>query len=468
MTELRRAKLVPFDEQGQNPDEDAAIELDFNPETLTIRVQNTLQDSPGQRGRQRRQFVGSSSSTLTFDAIFDSTRPKNLPGEEPEDETPEGLDVRRRTRPIAEILQVANPSARHPAPKRVEFRWGTILFQGVIDSFSEVLEYFSPEGVPLRSKVSLSLKEQKFEYNVSDDERSQAQLAGFNGGGAGGSGPTSPSEALSKLGAGVANAGAVAAQNGLDSLLDIGLSGSLSFDASLSLGASVGLSASVDVGLDLGVGVDLGVSAGASLEVSASAALEVFGSAAVSAAVGGSVDLSATSQRAPSAAPPASPGPRAPWAPEGPAPGSRASGLSAIVNAERSSGAAPELPPAGRGAFTATAIGGAPASRSGQTMSGASASAAPVPVRGSPPRVASAVGAGPAGAVLGKARFRPSETASLAGARPRWEAGPSPSAVGGASPRPCCPGCGARSARPSSSSWGAGRGGSSGCGCGGR
>ena len=54
---LQRAVLVPFDQQGQNKVESAAITLDFNPETLTIKVQNSLQDVPGRKDRQRVQFA---------------------------------------------------------------------------------------------------------------------------------------------------------------------------------------------------------------------------------------------------------------------------------------------------------------------------------------------------------------------------------------------------------------------------
>src|SRR5262249_26575007 len=151
-----------------------------------------------------------------------------------------------------------------------------------------------------RSKVSLSIKEQKFEYQTDDTQR--AALASGLGSGPTGPGATSsgvsPTSALSSLGTDINQASDVASQNGLDSLLQIGVSGGLSFDASLSIGASFsgGLSisggASISGGLSLGVGVDLGFSAGASLDASVSggAAVDVFGGAAVQAAVGSSVD----------------------------------------------------------------------------------------------------------------------------------------------------------------------------------
>lgn len=448
--ELCRAELVPFNEQGNEVDEGSKIVLDFNPETLTMRVQNALQDRPARRGRQRTQFVGSSTSTLSFDAYFDSTRPKNEPGQSPGQERAEDLDVRARTGRIAALLQVSDPNAQHPAPRRVQFRWGSVVFEGVVESYTEVLEYFSPEGVPLRAKISLSLKEQRFEYQTDPEQR--AQLASFRGGAAngtgGGGGPRGVDDALGALGASISLAGEVAAQNGLDSLLELGASASLSFDASLSFEASLSLDASVSASasVDLGVGVDLAASAGASIDVSAGAALEVFGGAAIDAALGGGggVDVSATARgSARAAAGPVSSGPRAAWAPAGPAPGSRASALAAIVHAERASGAAPDVAEPARGAFSATAL----PSRTG----GAS-----VPVRGSPPRATTRSGAGPSGAVFEKERFRPTSERSLSGGRPKWEGLED---QGGASTaKPCCAACG----RAAAASAGARP-----CGCGG-
>lgn len=435
-TPLTRAELVGFGEQGTTPDESTKVALDFNPETLTIKVQNSLQDVPGRKGRQRTQFVGSSTSTLTFDAYFDSTRPKDEPGAGAGGARPEDLDVRERTKKIAAFLQVSDPDAQHPAPRRVQFRWGSIVFEGVLDQYSEILEYFSPEGVPLRAKVSISLKEQKFEYQIDSSKR--AQVASFNqrsgqlvpGVGGGGLGVDT---ALSGVGAGINSAGGVAAQNGLDSLLEIGVSGSLSFDAGLSV--SGGVRAEAD--LQVGIGIDLAASAGASLDVSSTAAVELFGGAAVSAALGAGVDVS-SSARAPARAQAGAivpVGPRAPWAPEGPEQGTRASELAAVVHAERRSGALPDIADPARGTFSATAV----PSR---------ASATPLPVKGSPPRIASRLG-DPVQSVFKKARHVPASVASLSGGRPSWEGASEDDASSSGGPsKSCCPTCGRSGARP--------------------
>ena len=40
------------------------------------------------------------------------------------------------------------------------FEWGSFVFEGYIDSYKETLDFFAPEGVPLRATLSLSLTEQ--------------------------------------------------------------------------------------------------------------------------------------------------------------------------------------------------------------------------------------------------------------------------------------------------------------------
>src|SRR3954462_4151823 len=103
MSSLKRARLVPYDAGGTNLQTAKAIKFDFNPETLTLKVTTGEQRDKARLGRQQRQTVGASSATLSFDAIFDTTRPKDLDHLESVDQNDEsGLDVRKRTKPIAD------------------------------------------------------------------------------------------------------------------------------------------------------------------------------------------------------------------------------------------------------------------------------------------------------------------------------------------------------------------------------
>jgi Contractile injection system tube protein len=356
-TKLTRAKLTPYAADGTTPLSDQTIKLDFNPDTLTLKVSTAQQQDKARRGRQQVQNTGAASATLTFDAIFDTTRPKShdlvVDGDRNDDTA---LDVRKRTGPIASWLGAIDPPKGSSdsgdgkpgkAPCRVEFQWGAIVFNGVITSHQETFDFFSPSGVPLRSKVQLTMTEQNFTYAVSAKRLAEAVAT------------TPPS-----------NVRDAATAAGANSLFDLG-PGALSLGFSASGGVGISLDASASLSLQLGVSADFGVSLDAGFSMSASAALDVFGSAALTAGIsasggggGSDVGQAGLSQLAPTpASPPGSTQPPSPWAPDGPAPGSAAAGLAASVNAMRAAGAAMP-PPGGPGALPSTS---------------------PLPVRGSPP-----------------------------------------------------------------------------------
>lgn len=164
---LAKAKLIPFRDppKANEPDEARAIPFDFNPETLTLKVSAGEARDPARRGRQQTQNVAASQATLSFDCLFDSTRPRQDDGAGAQNQPVKDRDVRGRTRAIADLLQSAEPGSK-PSPKRVRFLWGEFIFDGVVSQHQEVFDYFSPNGVPLRSKVSLTLTEKDFRYDV--------------------------------------------------------------------------------------------------------------------------------------------------------------------------------------------------------------------------------------------------------------------------------------------------------------
>lgn len=165
---LVKAKLIPFRDppNASEPDEAREIPFDFNPETLTFKVSTGEARDPARRGRQQTQNVGASQATLSFECIFDSTRPRVSDGANTLSSPVKERDVRKRTKAIADLLQASTPG-RQPTPRRVRFLWGEFLFDGVVSQHQETFDYFSAEGVPLRSKVALTLTEKDFRYNVT-------------------------------------------------------------------------------------------------------------------------------------------------------------------------------------------------------------------------------------------------------------------------------------------------------------
>lgn len=121
------------------------VVVDFNPTSLDYTVTNTLKSGKGTRPAQ---IVSQASAKLTMELLFDSTNT--------------GEDVRVRTRRVAMLMRPGggeDGKEREPLPT-VTFAWGWFKFVGYVDSFKEKIDFFSAEGVPLRSTVSLSMTQQ--------------------------------------------------------------------------------------------------------------------------------------------------------------------------------------------------------------------------------------------------------------------------------------------------------------------
>ena len=80
------------------------------------------------------------------------------------DTTESGEDVRNTTLKIVAMMkgpeddkQSQKEAASAPPRELVRFSWGTFLFNGSIQSLSETLDFFSEQGIPLRSTVKLTL-----------------------------------------------------------------------------------------------------------------------------------------------------------------------------------------------------------------------------------------------------------------------------------------------------------------------
>jgi hypothetical protein len=72
-------------------------------------------------------------------------------------------DVRRLTQKVIFFMtpQASDSDPKKLAPPGVSFRWGSFKFDGIVEGLEETLEFFSAEGLPLRSNVTLTLSQQK-------------------------------------------------------------------------------------------------------------------------------------------------------------------------------------------------------------------------------------------------------------------------------------------------------------------
>ncbi|MET1254241.1 hypothetical protein [Aliikangiella maris] len=134
--------------QGQDlPDsQQVAIAVQFNPESLDLTYTNSVQK--GQR-KQPPQVITETKAQLSFELIFDTTH--------------SGVDVRKITLDIAQLMDPKDPrkATRRDnsigIPAKVLFEWGTFKFEGYIDNIKEKLDFFSSDGVPLRSSLTVSM-----------------------------------------------------------------------------------------------------------------------------------------------------------------------------------------------------------------------------------------------------------------------------------------------------------------------
>lgn len=160
MTSPSKARLIELDDQMTGIRQGGKdVQVQFNPESLKIQYANQIQtNSSGggdqSQGNSGRQFVGAGTTKLSVQLWFDATSVEDGDGID---------DVRRLTQEVTYfITPKPDPNdSRKFLPPGVRFLWGSLLFDGLVDSLEESLEFFSPEGKPLRASISLGLSQQK-------------------------------------------------------------------------------------------------------------------------------------------------------------------------------------------------------------------------------------------------------------------------------------------------------------------
>lgn len=249
-----KAKLFKVDQAnpGNEPGVGStdAVLVQFNPTSLSYSVQNTLEKKG--RDANAKQFVAQTTAKLEFDLVFDSTH--------------DGADVRGETDRIKQFLNPGDKSSnKDQAPALVGFRWGTYLFKGILESFKENLDFFSAEGVPLRSTLKIGLSSQDPKDVFAELPAGHPDAAAAAGGGV--SLAAMGQRGTSGMAAQGGNAGAgraLAASNGFESMRNPGAGVAAVASGGVQLKAAVGFSAGVSVGVGLGLGIGASAGAGAS------------------------------------------------------------------------------------------------------------------------------------------------------------------------------------------------------------
>ena len=276
------ASLVVVTGANDQVDESTRVPVHFNPTSLQLGVSNELKDT---KNNERKQYIAKSSAKLTMDLVFDTTE--------------SGADVAATTRKIQAFLVPETPpgqsAARETPPPLVLFEWGALRFKGIAENYRETIDYFSPEGVPLRSSVNLTLSRQD---KVFDEAPA----------GAGGGGGVSVSAGIggsAQLAAGIGSPGAargIASLNGEESLrfsagASLTVSGGVQLKsaAAFSTGASAGVGGSAGLSLGAGAGLSIGGSAGLSARAGLSATEGAFAGLCTTSSSGASVSVDTAS-----------------------------------------------------------------------------------------------------------------------------------------------------------------------------
>jgi len=186
--QMAKAVLIPMDGDQVETDPAQHIPVQFNPASLRVTLSNTLKaDNRGGASAAAAQYVDKSESSLAVELLFDTSRDlSHTVAYDAGDQSfsndfrvEANSDVRRLTRRIADaFMQPRNPDSDRPgAPRRCRFQWGSFQFTGMLSNYSETLDFFAPEGIPLRATLALTFKEDRYQFDLDASVRAGSREA---------------------------------------------------------------------------------------------------------------------------------------------------------------------------------------------------------------------------------------------------------------------------------------------------
>lgn len=172
MTALTKAQLGEIT-SGNNPTEVAGtlVDVQFNPTTLRVQISNRTAGGQ-QSGAQARQRPGTGEMQVSFDLVFDTAD---------EGSTAQAVNVLDKTKMVERFVRPKGARPGQEAPPRVIFKWGSFVVQGVMESANIDLDLFDASGVPLRAKVSVSIKGQDPRWTYTPAPASPGAGTGASG-----------------------------------------------------------------------------------------------------------------------------------------------------------------------------------------------------------------------------------------------------------------------------------------------
>jgi hypothetical protein len=264
------------------------VVVQFNPTSLKIGYTNEATGGDTTKG-QAKQSAVEGHSTLTFDLEFDTA----------EGENGQPIDVRTKTTKVLDFVRPSKENSANPPP-RIRFIWGTFVFNGIVNSVNEEVDYFDAEGRALRAKLSVSIKEQNLdlEANKSGPAERNSNAASTPGEPARSGGPgSSPTKNPLLTVAAQAGESVQQALSRVNALPDQWRSAMAGLQSPLNLAAGTAIQLGPEVSATAGTastafGADAAITTDQSVSGAVSAAAEA--SAGFSLAASGGVERSAT------------------------------------------------------------------------------------------------------------------------------------------------------------------------------
>jgi len=268
----------------------ADVTVQFNPQTLKLTYSNENK-SGNQPGGSASQYVGSGTTKLAVDLLFDTSQTDT--------------DVRHWTAKIGHFLRPKDQpdQSNKKVPPGICFEWGSFSFAGVADSMQETLDYFSEGGKPLRATIALGLSRLDIVFPKDLPDPGQPTPAGQPG--TTQLTPTPNNKTVQQMAGNNGNSAnwkSIAAANNIDDPLHVApgtllnLSAGVSVGVGVSVGIGVGAGVSAGVGFSAGLGAGVGFSAGASAGIGGgiSAGAGISGGIGASADIGGGIGIGAS------------------------------------------------------------------------------------------------------------------------------------------------------------------------------
>ncbi|WLE98060.1 MAG: hypothetical protein QTN59_04315 [Candidatus Electrothrix communis] len=267
MPQLSKATIEAVYADKENTSVAEAMEVQFNPTTMKLAI------SSQNEGSQAHDHVGTISTTLSMDLIFDTA--DQTTGTQP-------VSVRSKTALLEQFLL---PNKKGEVPPLIKFTWGETAIIGIVDSVNIDFDLFAPDGTPLRAKMPLSIKDQgkKYKYlqaGPGDKNKTKTKNSPLPGMDFNDLSWSMDSDQIAQALLGE-TAPEFAARMGLDPAAWRGLDADLSGGLTLEAGAEIGFSGNLN--MNAGIGATAGFQAGAGASLEASLGLEAGANASFTA-----------------------------------------------------------------------------------------------------------------------------------------------------------------------------------------